>query len=116
MVIAWWGATAPVRRRSCAKSGPGSSLPGGKNGIAMRRLLAALLVVGLHEVFGVRLEHLVDLVEQIIQLGLDLLALRGVGGRFLDLFCAPGRSRLLLQLTFWHGKPPSEPKVARCPS
>ena len=36
-------------------------------------LLAALLDVGLHEVLGVGLEHVVDLVEQVVELRLDLL-------------------------------------------
>ena len=44
------------------------------------RLLAALLDVALHEVLGVGLEHLVDLVEEIVELGLDLLARLGCRG------------------------------------
>jgi hypothetical protein len=36
--------------------------------------LTALLHVGLHEVLGVRLQDLVDLVEQIVEFGLELLA------------------------------------------
>src|SRR5262245_30235476 len=59
---------ASARRSSSRKLGPGSS-PGLKRSEAMRpenlpeRLLPALLDIGLHEVLGVGLQHLVDLVE-----------------------------------------------------
>src|SRR5439155_17547912 len=67
-------------------------------------LLAALLDVGPHEVLGVVLEHLVDLVQQIVQLRLQLLALlrRGRGG-LLDDLLFPGGRRLLLLLSLCHG-------------
>src|ERR1700712_5706025 len=58
--------TVPDRLSNSAKSGPGSD-PGVKNGIAMGWLLAALLDVGLHEVLGVGLEHVIDLVQQVVQ-------------------------------------------------
>jgi len=44
------------------------------------RLLAAALDVALHELLGVFLEDIVDLVQQVIQLFLDLLALLGQVG------------------------------------
>jgi hypothetical protein len=47
----------------------------GSGRTASPRLLTALLHVGLHEVLGVGLEHVVDLVEEVVELGLDLLAL-----------------------------------------
>ena len=71
------GGRALSRAAARRSSGPGSS-PGVKNGSVTtacdRGLLAALLDVRLHEVLGVGLEHLVDLVEQVVELGLELLA------------------------------------------
>src|SRR5581483_189253 len=59
--------------------------------------LTALLDVRLHELLGVDLEDLVDLVEQVIELGLDLLARLGLGRRVLDdLFLLRGSGLLLL--------------------
>ncbi len=54
--------------------------------------LSALLHVALHELLRVGLEDLVDLVEEIVELGLELLALLGRGRLGDDL----GRLRLLL--------------------
>ncbi|CCM64527.1 hypothetical protein BN381_400045 [Candidatus Microthrix parvicella RN1] len=71
-----------------------------------RVLLAALLYVGLHEVLGVGFQYLVDLVQQVVQLGLQLLA--GLGRstrryRIVDLFVLlAGRCRLALCLSFSH--------------
>ena len=47
-------------------------------------LLATLLHVRLDEVFCVGLEHSVDLVEQIVEFGLQLVARRGGSRSFLD--------------------------------
>src|SRR4051794_16798381 len=44
------------------------------------RLLAALLHVRLHELLGIALEHFIDLIKEIVELGLELLAAL-VGGR-----------------------------------
>src|SRR5215831_12059216 len=88
------GGTLPVRRNSSAKLGPGSSAGEnrgrviGRGGYPLRmlvqlwcqspgidpefdrggRLLAALLDVGLHELLGVHFEHLVDFVEEVVEL------------------------------------------------
>ena len=72
----------PRRRSSSGKLEPGSS-PARKMGIAhlRRGLLPTLLDVGLDEVLGVGLEHVVDLVEQVVELGLQLLAGLGRGWR-----------------------------------
>jgi hypothetical protein len=48
--------------------------------------LTTLLYVRLHEIFGVRLEHFVDFIEQIIEFGFQLLPRacgRGLGRRIL---------------------------------
>src|SRR4051812_3454970 len=45
--------------------------PPGSSGVG---LLPTLLDVGLHELFGVRLEDVVDLLEEIVELGFELLA------------------------------------------
>src|SRR5690606_5864955 len=66
-------------------------------------LLPSLLHVRLHEVLGVGLEDLVDLVQQVVELGLDLLALLGLARDLLDDLVALGRRLLLLVLTFGHG-------------
>src|SRR5688500_6117043 len=71
------------------------------------RLLAALLDVGVHEVFGVGLEDLVDLVEEIVEFGLDLLRVVGCGGRLGNLVFAPRGCRLADLLSFGHRVPPS---------
>src|SRR5690606_12395513 len=62
----------------------------------------ALLDVGLDEVVGVRLEHVVDLVEQLVELGLDLLAGLGRRRSGLDLVGATLGGRLLLEFSFCH--------------
>src|SRR5688572_12936220 len=105
----------PVRRSSSAKLGPGSS-PGAKRGkvIAgrgyrrpgLRRSFVALTTSGVsnatktnslapflyvraHEVLGVGIQDLVDLVQEVVDLGLDLLALLARGRRFLHLLLGP---------------------------
>src|SRR5579863_1796133 len=95
-----------------AKSGPGSS-PGGKRG-RPTRLLPALLHVVADELLGVLLEDLVDLVEQVIELGLQLLALRGRrGGLGLlgRLFLARRRRRAALLLLLCHQPTPRRSTV-----
>src|SRR5580658_10771561 len=72
------GWKSSLRRIRAAKLGPGSS-PGGKSG-RPTRLLPALLDVVPDELLGVLLEHFVDLVEQVVELGLELLALGGRRG------------------------------------
>src|SRR5262245_40050333 len=75
--------------------------PSGPHGIW--RLLATLLHVRLHEVLGIRLEDLVDLVQQVVELGLDLLALLRGGGCLLDdLFLTNWGACLALLLSFSH--------------
>src|SRR5919108_199426 len=76
------------------------------------RLLADFLHIAAHEVLRVALEHLVDFVQQVVQLFLQLLAL--VGGRrggLLDRLVGSGGRRLLLQLTLCHVSrlPPRSP-------
>ena len=64
--------------------GPRVFVPG-ERAAAPPGLLPALLHVVAHELLGVVLEHLVDLVEQVVELGLDLLAaLADAGRRLLD--------------------------------
>src|SRR3979411_358817 len=64
--------------------------------------LTSFLDVALYEFLGVRLEHLVDFVEQIVEFGLDLLAgLRCRRGLFDDLILLL-RRRLLLLLSLCH--------------
>src|SRR5690606_30939576 len=75
------------------------------------RLLAALLDVRLHELLGVGLEDVVDLVEQVVELRLDLLAglglggclgdlgLLALGGRLADLFTLGHRAHLIDRTT-----------------
>src|SRR3546814_15223492 len=72
---------------------------GPKGSAAAFGLLAALLDVRLHEVLGVRLEHLVDLVEQVVELALALLAGLGLRGRVLSDLVVLRRGLLLLLLT-----------------
>src|SRR6266498_1567994 len=66
-------------------------------------LFAPFLHVLLHELFGVLLEHVVDLVEQGVQLLLELLALLGYLGRRLNVgllgFLLAVRTPLLLGAT-----------------
>src|SRR6266508_4073707 len=66
-------------------------------------LFAPFLHVLLHELFGVLLEHVVDLVEQGVQLLLELLALLGYLGRRLNVrllgFLLAVRAPLLLGAT-----------------
>src|SRR5579863_8756334 len=99
-----------------AKSGPGSS-PGGKRG-KPTRLLPALLDVIADELFGVLLEDLVDLVEQVVELGLQLLALWGRGGG-LGLFglrlLARRRRRASLLLLLCHQPTPRRSTVPTAP-
>src|ERR1700712_784259 len=91
----------PRRRNSSGKLEPGSS-PGRKIGIDMW-LLATLLHVGLDEVLGIRLEDVVDLVEQVVHLRLQLVA-GGRGGRsLLDRLLGATRRRLLLLCSLRHG-------------
>ena len=68
------GADGSRARRGAA--GPESSIRGRRPDEDRHRhgLLPALLHVGLDEVLGVGLEHAVDLVEQVVELGLQLLA------------------------------------------
>jgi hypothetical protein len=66
------------------------------------RLLAALLHVALHEVLGVGLEHVVDLVEQLVELGLDLLAALALGRGFFDGLFPLRRGCLLLLFSLCH--------------
>src|SRR5262245_58191754 len=118
------GSAVPVRRTSSAKSGPGSSpgvkngmLTGwtlaarcagpsrrgrsvapahgwpAERGSAAG-LLAALLHVRADEVLRVGLQHLIDLVEEIVELRLDLLARLGLGWRLDHLFVGSGRGTL----------------------
>src|SRR6478735_7830902 len=107
----------PTRRISAVKSGPGSS-PGVKKGMVTGAeatgssvarwtrgpLLAALLHEAADEVLSVGLEHLVDLVEQVVELGLQLRALLGRDRCFLDLDLGLLLTRALADLlTFGHG-------------
>jgi len=67
------------------------------------RLLAALLDVGLHELLGVGLQDLVDLVQQVVELRLELIdPLRG-GRRLLQDLLGPCGRCSLLALLFSHG-------------
>src|SRR6266516_4380909 len=64
--------------------------------------LTAFLHIALYKLLRVRLEHGVDLVEEVVELFLQLLALLGRRGD-VDFFCDPllGR-RSLFPLTLWH--------------
>src|SRR5712691_10399240 len=65
------------------------------------RLLAAALDVALHELLGVLLEDIVDLVQEVVEVLLDLLALLGdlgVRPRRIVAAFGLGRSRFLLLL------------------
>src|SRR5436190_13880861 len=66
------------------------------------RSLSALLDVRLHELLGVALEHLVDFVQQIVELGLDLLAALRCCRRLFDNLVVLLRCRLLLLLSLCH--------------
>src|SRR5439155_11586526 len=76
------------------------------------RLLAAALHVALHELFGVFLEDVVDLVKELVDVLLDLLALLrdlGTGGRTVAAaLVGLGRSCFLL-LLLCHVAPPWAP-------
>src|SRR5579872_140649 len=80
-------ASAPTgcRRHSSTKLGPGSA-PGGNRGrvtvadSTAPASLASLLDVVADELLGVVLEHLVDLVEEVVDLGLQPFAALGRGG------------------------------------
>jgi hypothetical protein len=72
----------------------------------LRSLLAALLDVAPHEVLGVRLEHLVDLVEQVVELRLQRLTLLVGRGDLLDGLLPTGGCFPLDLLTFRHAVPP----------
>jgi len=62
------------------------------------------LDVATHELLGVLLEHLVDLVQEVVELGLELLTLLVGGGNLFDrLLVAAGRSLLLDLLSFCNG-------------
>jgi hypothetical protein len=89
------------------KLGPGSS-PVGKKGklIAPKAIapasLATLLHVVANELLGVVLEHFVDLVEKVVDLGFQTLAaLGGSGGLLLlhDTLATLGRPALLLSFS-----------------
>src|SRR5690625_1710810 len=68
-----------------------------------RGLLATLLDIGLHEVFRVGLQDVIYLVQQVVEFGLDLLALlRGSGRLFYDVLLLTRRGGLLLQLSLRH--------------
>src|SRR4029079_17241681 len=73
-----WVSATPTTLPTTTRDGPGPTTaaapPGG-------RLLAALLDVVPDELLGVLLEHRVDLVEEVVELFLDLLALLGRRGR-----------------------------------
>src|ERR1039458_4973492 len=103
-----WIAGVPDFRRRLVKSGPGSST-GLKIGSATGGLLPALLYVVADELLRVVLEDLVDLVEQVVEVGLQLLAARGRWGwLLLDLGLGPRGSVAPLLLTFWHRSSPQE--------
>src|SRR5690606_11956814 len=77
-------------------------------------LLAALLDVALDELLGVLLEHLVDLVEQVVELGLQLLtALGGRGDLHLGLGVLLGSGTLLALLFGHRGIPPDSQTTRR---
>src|SRR5690606_8391342 len=103
--------SAPRRRRSPAPGSRGSVRVVVRPGLCSRRcevLLPTLLDVAVHELLGVGLQHAVDLVQQVVELGLDLLAVVGGGGRLLDdllLLLASGGG-LLLHLTLSHAPAP----------
>src|SRR5436853_4623616 len=77
------------------------------------RLLAAALDVALHELLGVLLEDVVDLVQEVVEVLLDLLAflgeLRACPGRVIPAF-GLGGSRFLL-LLFSHERSPPGPRI-----
>src|SRR5690606_32396359 len=99
--------TNPCLRRRAAKSGPGSS-PGENVGICTkRRLLATLLHVGADEVLSVGFQHLVYLVEEIVDVGLQLLTGVCSCRCFGHLIGGPSGGRLALLLSFSHVGPPS---------
>src|SRR5579875_1719054 len=111
----------PIRRSTLVKLGPG--LSSGRNigrliagrtlpapGRHAGRLLAALLDVAADELLGVLLEHAVDLVQQLVELRLELVALAVGGGDLLDRLLLPGGGLLLHLLSFWHRRhSPQEP-------
>src|SRR5438067_920078 len=66
------------------------------------QLFPALLDVGLDEILGVGLEDVVDLVEQVVELGLDLLARLGGGRCLVEVLLLPGGSGSPLLLPFSH--------------
>src|SRR3990170_7422588 len=77
-----------------------------------RRLLAAPLHVALHELLGVLLEDIVDLIQEVVEVLLDLLALLGelrIGPGGVVVAFGLGRPRLLL-LLFSHERPPPGPR------
>jgi hypothetical protein len=65
-------------------------------------VLPALLDIGIGETLRFGLEHLVDLIQQVVEFCLDLLALLGRGGRLLDDLVLASRGRLLLLLSLSH--------------
>src|SRR5467141_3002278 len=84
---------------------------------AAGRLLAASLDVALHELLGVLLEDVVDLVQEVVEVLLDLLAflgeLRVCPGRVVPAF-GLGGSRFLL-LLFSHERSPPGPGSGPAP-
>src|SRR5688500_3501404 len=116
-------ASGLTRRSSSKKEGPGSdpganvgsgwsitgrepTTSGGSPRLAISAyLLPAFLYVVPDELFGVLLEDRIDLVEELVELLLDLLAL-GLGGVDLGGLRLPGlRRRLLLSLPLRHVVP-----------
>src|SRR3954466_12979006 len=68
----------------------------------VRKSLAAFLYVAFHELLGVRLEHGVDLVQEVVELFLQFLALLGRRRHLGGLLDALLGRRLLLALTLRH--------------
>src|SRR5579864_978120 len=102
--------SSPTRRSTAVKLGPGSSvgpnmgrLIGALPATGRAGSLTALLDVAADELLRVLLEDLVDLVQKIVELGLELLALLARRRDLVDrvFFCSAGG--LLLDLfSFWH--------------
>src|SRR5689334_4940051 len=77
--------------------------------IGQTGLLPPFLYIALHELLGVRLEHGVDLVEEVVELLLQFLALLGGRGDLGGLLDALLGRRLLLALTLRHSTRSSYP-------
>src|SRR5262245_8382745 len=85
------GVPGPGRRSSGSRR---SGRPGLRAGTADPRSFAALLDVRLDELLGVLLQHGVDLVEDVVHLLLELLALGG-RGRLAGVVVGPAARTLL---------------------